>query len=111
MSNFSRNNWSERLSFGATNKINTTEEELSSQQDKQYLSYRNDDVSKVAAEEAAGLSGVPVRQVQEDLVQAQMACRRILHSTPPSSGRMLERTTSPKSRGRGRGRGVCHPPP
>lgn len=91
---------------------------LSAQQKKQYLSYRNDEVSKVASEEAAGLSGVPMSQVQEDLVRdrgfkhrkrAQMACRHILHSPSPSSSRMLERTSSPKSRGQGRG--VCHPPP
>lgn len=90
---------------------------LSAQQKKQYLSYRNDEVSKVASEEAAGLSGVPMSQVQEDLVRdrgfkhrkrAQMACRHILHSPSPSSSRMLERTSSPK--GRGQGRGVCHPP-
>lgn len=42
---------------------------LSAQQKKQYVSYRHDDASKAAAEEAAGLSGVPVSQVQEDLVR------------------------------------------
>lgn len=45
----------------------------------------------MASEEALELSGVPVRQVQEDLVRdrgfkhrklAQMACRRILNFAP-----------------------------
>lgn len=80
---------------------------LSADQKKQYLSNKYDDMLKAATKEASRLSGVPVRQVQEDLVrdrgfkhrkQAQMACRRILHSTSPSSGRMLEKTSSPKIR-------------
>lgn len=80
---------------------------LSALQKKQYLSNKYDDMLKAATKEASGLSGVPVRQVQEDLVrdrgfkhrkQAQMACRRILHSTSPSSSRMLEKTSSPKIR-------------
>lgn len=80
---------------------------LSAQQKKQCLSDRNDAASTAAAtEEAAGLSGVPGRQVQEDLVratgsehrkQAQMARRCILRSASPSSGRMLERTSSPQT--------------
>lgn len=80
---------------------------LSAHQKNQYLSNKYDDMLKAATKEASGLSGVPVRQVQEDLVrdrgfkhrkQDQMACRRILHSTSPSSGRMLEKTSSPKIR-------------
>lgn len=61
---------------------------------------------------------MPVRQVQEDLVrdrgfkhrkQAQMERRRILDSTSPSSGRMLEKTSFPKTR---QDRDVaCAPPP
>lgn len=76
-------------------------------------------MSNVATEEAAGLSGVPVSQVQEGLVrdrgakhrkQAQMARRRILHSTPPSQGRMLEKDKPPPPpfrKSRGQGHSVC----
>lgn len=83
------------------------DDRLSAQQKKQYPSNKYDDVLNVATKEAPGLSGVPVRQVQEDLVrdrgfkhrkQAQMECRRILDSTSLSSGRMLEKTSSPKTR-------------
>lgn len=42
-----------------------------SQQGKPFLNAKNDDMQKkwAAAEEELGLSGVPVRQVQEDLVR------------------------------------------
>lgn len=53
------------------------------------------------------LSGVPVSQVQEDLVRhggfkhrklAQMACRRVPDAPPPpTSGRMLERPNNPST--------------
>lgn len=93
---------SKRQRRGAANTIKIDE----AQQEKQYLSFRNDDTSNAATEEAPRLSGVPVSQVQEGLVrdrgakhrkQAQMARRRILHSTPPSQGRMLKKDKAPPS--------------
>lgn len=74
-------------------------------------------MSNAATEEAAGLSGVPVSQVQEGLVrdrgakhrkQAQMARRRILHSThPPPRAGCWKRTSSPLRKSRGQGRSMC----
>ena len=73
---------------------------------KPFLNDRNDDVQKnnkkrFSREEEFELSGVPVRQVQEDLVRDTGSWPRWLVVTSlishPSSGRMLERPNSSTS--------------
>lgn len=113
------NDWSKRQRFGATNKMIKIDKALSAEQKKQYLTYRNGDGSKAATEEAAGLSGVPVRQVQEDLVRDRAlnigsrprwrVTASFIRHPPPLAG--CWKGQAPPPRSRGQGRGVCRPPP